>query len=365
MIETTVVYLRKDNKVLLGKKLRGFGMGKITAPGGKFEHGETPAECVVRECFEETGVRITKFEQVARVVYDDLHYKDKVERDLMHVFVATEWEGEPQDSDELDLEWYTLRDIPYDKMWSDAKIFLPDILRGKKLEAYFHYNEKNEFTDYWVKPINTDILITLSNEDFGFPTNNNYDKAKLKFGARAAVLDKDGRVCITHAVNKGYYKLPGGGQEPGELAYENVEREIHEEVGYKVKNLVSLGRTIELRGGETPDATPRIVDNQVFVCQVEKFIGAMQEEDEIEDGTQTEWFNTIDEAIEAFQNMSLEDLTKISSDLGYRAHFWRNREIAILRAAKKYLERPAAFSEREDTTTAPEDYGETDYEDDI
>lgn len=365
MIETTVVYLRKDNKVLLGKKLRGFGMGKITAPGGKFEHGETPAECVVRECFEETGVRITKFEQVARVVYDDLHYKDKVERDLMHVFVATEWEGEPQDSDELDLEWYALRDIPYDKMWSDAKIFLPDILRGKKLEAYFHYNEKNEFTDYWVKPINTDILITLSNEDFGFPTNNNYDKAKLKFGARAAVLDKDGRVCVTHAVNKGYYKLPGGGQEPGELAFENIEREIHEEVGYKVKNLVSLGRTIELRGGETPDATPRIVDNQVFVCQVEKFIGAMQEEDEIEDGTQTEWFNTIDEAIETFQNMSLEDLTKISSDLGYRAHFWRNREIAILRAAKKYLERPAAFSEREDITTTPEDYEETDYEDDI
>ncbi len=329
MIETTLIYLRKDNKILLGKKLRGFGMGKITGVGGKFEPGESAKECAIRETFEESGVKVTKIEEVGRVVYDEIIWNNKRERNLMHVFVATEWEGEPQDSDEMDLEWYALQDIPYNKMWSDTEKYLPTLLSGKHFEAYFHYNDKYEYTDFWVRPCSDELLATPKDSDFGFESDCDFSKAPVRQGARAVLLDEKGRVCLSWGKNRGYYKLPGGGRNPGELAYENLAREVQEEVGYKIRDIVPLGRVIEYRG-----QLNKITDCHGFLCYTDGFVGPKLEKDELEDGMQEYWTENIDEALRILEDMT-EDT--VAESLKYRIHFWKAREMAFLRKAKQIL----------------------------
>lgn len=348
MLETTLIYLRKDNKILLGKKLRGFGMGKIAGVGGKFEKGESAKECAIRETFEESGVKVTKIEEVGRVVYDNLIWKGVAERNLMHVFVATEWEGEPETSEEMELQWYALRDIPYEKMWSDAKEYLPTLLRGEHFEAYFLYNEKYEYTKFWLKPISDRILAEPKDSDFGFDYSFEPEKTWTRPGARAVLLDKDGRVCLSHGKNRNYFKLPGGGRDAGELAYENLEREVREEVGYTVKDIVPLGRVIEHRAKQN-----KHVDCYGFLCRVDRFIGTKLEQDEIEDGMEEYWAEDINDALKILEEESSET---VSSSLSYQINYWKAREMAFLRAAKQHLEHKTETAAAQ-SEAADEDFG--------
>ena len=52
----TLVLLREENRVLLGMKKRGFGVGKWNGFGGKLEPGETVVEAAARELEEESGL---------------------------------------------------------------------------------------------------------------------------------------------------------------------------------------------------------------------------------------------------------------------------------------------------------------------
>ena len=56
----TLCFLLRDaergTEVLLGLKRTGFGIGKIVGIGGHVEPGESDAEAVVREVWEEAGV---------------------------------------------------------------------------------------------------------------------------------------------------------------------------------------------------------------------------------------------------------------------------------------------------------------------
>ncbi len=49
--------LKKDNKVLMIKFTKKWDQ-VYAPPGGKFETGETPLDCIMREFYEETGLRL-------------------------------------------------------------------------------------------------------------------------------------------------------------------------------------------------------------------------------------------------------------------------------------------------------------------
>ena len=54
----TVFVVNKDKKLLMIKHKK---LGKWCPPGGKVDNNETPDEAAVRECFEETGVKVSLF----------------------------------------------------------------------------------------------------------------------------------------------------------------------------------------------------------------------------------------------------------------------------------------------------------------
>ena len=54
---SSLVFILKDNEVLLIRKKTGLGAGKVNAPGGKLEVDESAEAAAIREVMEEVGRR--------------------------------------------------------------------------------------------------------------------------------------------------------------------------------------------------------------------------------------------------------------------------------------------------------------------
>jgi 8-oxo-dGTP diphosphatase len=140
-----VVYLLRagpdGDEVLLGEKRRGLGAGNVVGPGGKREPGETAVETAVREVAEEIGVTLAASGLEARGTLDYRFPFRPSWSQRSDVFVARRWVGVPTASDELEPRWIPLDDVPYDRMWDDARYWLPAVLRGGSVDARFTFAE--------------------------------------------------------------------------------------------------------------------------------------------------------------------------------------------------------------------------------
>ena len=117
-------------------KKRGFGNGLWNGSGGKPSEGETVEEAACREVKEELGVELTSFEKCGEIEF----YLKK--EDLLVnciVFLASKWNGEVVETEEMNPDWFEIKDVPYDQMWKSDKLWLPLILDGKKIKAKFDY----------------------------------------------------------------------------------------------------------------------------------------------------------------------------------------------------------------------------------
>ena len=129
-------FVVKDGRVLLIRKKRGLGAGKINGPGGKIEPGETALEAAIRETQEEIGVTPRAVEE--RGV---LHFQFTDGYSLhCTVFVATDFDGEPIETIEATPFWFAFDAIPFDEMWEDDRHWLPQVLAGKRFVAWFEFD---------------------------------------------------------------------------------------------------------------------------------------------------------------------------------------------------------------------------------
>ena len=152
MKELTLLFLRRDDEILLALKKRGFGEGRWNGVGGKVERGETVEQALLREAQEEILVTPTAFEQVADLTFDEF-FKGEPALMHVHVFIATEWKGTPTETDEMKPDWFKLADIPYDDMWSDDPYWLPLVLENRKIIASFVLDKKDIITSHTVKEV--------------------------------------------------------------------------------------------------------------------------------------------------------------------------------------------------------------------
>jgi 8-oxo-dGTP diphosphatase len=122
-------------EVLLGVKKTGFGVGKVVGPGGKIEAGESPAVAAAREVEEETGivVAVADLHEAAVLTF---RFPAQPSWDLrMWVYLADRFAGEPVPSEEIDCRWVSAARLPLDRMWDDARLWLPRVLAGEYVEA--------------------------------------------------------------------------------------------------------------------------------------------------------------------------------------------------------------------------------------
>lgn len=120
---TTLCYIEKNNSYLMlhrVKKEVDANKDKWIGVGGKFMEGETPEECLLREVWEETGLKLTKYRFRGIVSF----VSDKWEDEYMHLFTATEYEGEVTECDEGELVWVPKEQLFHLNLWEGDKIFL-------------------------------------------------------------------------------------------------------------------------------------------------------------------------------------------------------------------------------------------------
>ena len=132
----TLVYLARGDSVLLIRKLRGHGEGKVNAPGGRIEAGESVEACAIREVREEVGIRVQ-----ALALRALLRYHDPTEGLAMagYAFVSSDFRGAHARTAEADPFWCRIDEIPYDEMWENDRIWLPRVLRGERIRADFRF----------------------------------------------------------------------------------------------------------------------------------------------------------------------------------------------------------------------------------
>jgi 8-oxo-dGTP diphosphatase len=133
----TLLFVVLDGRVLLIRKLRGLGAGKINAPGGRIDPGETSAQAAVREVHEETGIV-----PLAPRQYGELRFQF-VDGYSIHVWVyrALGFEGEAVETEEAVPLWTPVDAIPYDEMWADDRIWVPLLLAGKRFSGRFLFDD--------------------------------------------------------------------------------------------------------------------------------------------------------------------------------------------------------------------------------
>ena len=128
------------DSLLLGRKLRGFGAGKLNGFGGKVDPGEPLLAAALREMREESGCEVPP--RAARHVGHLLFtFEGRAQEELhVHVFAAGGYAGVPCDSDEMSPSWWPAQAPPYDNMWADDAHWLPLLLAGKRFRGAFHFD---------------------------------------------------------------------------------------------------------------------------------------------------------------------------------------------------------------------------------
>lgn len=122
-IFTTLCYVEQDGKYLMlhrTKKEQDINKGKYIGIGGHLEHGESPDECILREAYEETGLRLKnpKLRGLITFVIDDMD-------EYTFLYTCKDFSGEIHECDEGELKWVSKDSLDKIPLWEGDKVFLP------------------------------------------------------------------------------------------------------------------------------------------------------------------------------------------------------------------------------------------------
>jgi 8-oxo-dGTP pyrophosphatase MutT (NUDIX family) len=147
--QATIIFLMRDDEVLLAMKKRGFGKGRWNGVGGKQLPGEEIEQTAIREAAEEIEVIPTNLKLMAVIdFYFPLAPNDKDMNQQVWVYTTTEWKGEPRETEEMAPKWFKISEIPYKDMWSDDEIWLPQVMAGDRIRAKISFKENDAVDEF-------------------------------------------------------------------------------------------------------------------------------------------------------------------------------------------------------------------------
>ena len=123
MLNTSLCYIERGDEYLMlhrVKKENDINRDKWIGLGGKFEEDESPDECLLREVYEEAGLKLTSWRYRGIVTF----VNTVCESEYMHLFTADGFEGEIGTCSEGVLEWIKKSELMRLTLWEGDKIFL-------------------------------------------------------------------------------------------------------------------------------------------------------------------------------------------------------------------------------------------------
>ncbi|HEX2946273.1 MAG TPA: 8-oxo-dGTP diphosphatase [Clostridia bacterium] len=138
---TTLCYVKCGGKTLMLhriKKQKDIHEGKWNGLGGHMEQGETPEECIIREVYEESGLKLVNPRLRGILTFPMF---DGIEDEYTFLYTAEKFEGALIDSPEGMLEWIDDAKVPGLNLWEGDKIFLEWLEDGRLFSGKLIYSE--------------------------------------------------------------------------------------------------------------------------------------------------------------------------------------------------------------------------------
>lgn len=154
-VKAAICYIFKEGKALMIKRKKEPFTGYIVAPGGKFEDGETPFQCIEREILEETGLAIRDYR--LKIVTSELgpvHYNW-----ILYIFVCNGYEGTVIESDEGKLVWVPVKELPFMQMSDIDRDMLPYVLDDNRYFMKLRYDNDKKCTIESIQRFNQDYMV--------------------------------------------------------------------------------------------------------------------------------------------------------------------------------------------------------------
>lgn len=147
-------------------------------------------------------------------------------------------------------------------------------------------------------------ILTIRDQDFikNAPYLDNSDFKKRE-AVRAVLSDNDGRIALIYSKNRNYYKLPGGGIDPGEDNITALHREIIEETGCRAEIVREVGQIIEFR-----DQIELIQTSYCYTAKLIEDTGETHFTDyETPEQFEVTWADNLTHAISLFEQVASKD----------------------------------------------------------
>lgn len=114
---------------------------KATGIGGKADDGETVMEAACREVLEEIHVTMDPKNVHEAGSVEFIFPESSGWHHEVYIYTCRVWQGTPTETAEIKPEWVPKTQIPFEKMWDDAKYWLPKILNHEPVKAKIFYGD--------------------------------------------------------------------------------------------------------------------------------------------------------------------------------------------------------------------------------